>query len=72
MTFMWYVHGTKYIKYNSPHKIEHNKDIAWCYKVNFKSNLPKLETKKEESYPYLFKYINCKGDYQANSNMCPF
>ena len=60
---MCHMHSTKYIKYNSPHKIEHNKDITWCHKANFKSNLPKLETKKEESYLYLFEYINYKGDY---------
>ena len=22
--------------------------------------------------PYTFKYINCKGDHQADSNICPF
>ena len=46
--------------------------MAWYYKANFKTNPPKLEIKKEELCPYFFKYINCKGEYQADNDICPF
>ena len=46
--------------------------MVWCYKANFKTNLPRLETKKEKPYSHLFKYINCKEEHQANSNIYLF
>ena len=46
--------------------------MVWCYKTNFNTNPPRLETKKREPYTHLFKYINCKEKYQADSNSCPF
>ena len=46
--------------------------MVWYYKANFNTNPPRLETKKEEPCTHLFKYINCKGKYQADSNSCPF
>ena len=45
---------------------------AKCCKANFKTNPLHLETKQDEPYLYTFKYLNYKGDYQANSNACPF
>ena len=72
ITFTCCMHGSKCVKYNSPHKVEHYRNIAWYCKMNFKTNLPRLETKKGESYPYSFKYINCKGEHQVNSNTCLF
>ena len=34
--------------------------------------MPKLETKKRELCPYMFKCLNCWGDHQADSNQCLF
>lgn len=31
------------LKSNGPHKLEYYRDIAWCYKTNFKMNLLRLE-----------------------------
>ena len=72
MTFVCYAHGSKYIKCNDSYKVEYYRDIIWYYKANFKFNLSKLETKKEELCSHLFKYINCKGDHQADNNVCFF
>jgi len=71
-TFAYRAHGSKCQKYGRPHKIEHHRDIAWCYKANLKINPPRLETKAGELCLHSFKYINCKGDHTANSNKCLF
>ena len=71
-TFSCRIRGTKYIKYNGPHKSEHHREFGWCCKVNDKINPPRLETKKGKPCPHLFKCSNCKGDHQADSNQCPF
>ena len=63
------MHRSKYIKYNRPHKVEHYREIAWCCKTNFKTNLPRLETKKGEPCPHSFKYVNCKDNHQADNNL---
>jgi len=34
------------LKCNCPHKLEYYRDIAWCYKANFKMNLLRLEKKE--------------------------
>ena len=70
--FSCYVYRSKYIKYNRLYRVEHYHDLVWYCKMNFKTNLPKLETKKSELCLYSFKYINYKSEYQANSNTCPF
>ena len=70
--FSYCVHGLKYVKYNRLYKIECHHNLAWYCKANFKINLLKLETKRDKLCPYSFKYINCKGGYQADSNICPF
>ena len=72
MTFVYYAHGSKYVKCNGSHKVEHHKEMAQYCKANFKTNPPRLETKKGESCLYMFKCINCKDEYQANSNTYPF
>lgn len=72
MTFVCHAHGSKCVKCNSSYKVEHYKEIAWYYKANFKTNSPRLETKKGESCLYMFKCINCKGEHQANSNTYSF
>ena len=71
-TFVCKFQRSRYIKYNSSHKSEYHHHFTQCYKANFKINLPRLETKQGESCPHLFKCLNCKGDHQTDSNMCPF
>ena len=70
--FVCHLQGVRCLKCNSPHKTEHHCHFAWCCKANFKINPSWLETKQDKLYPHFFKCINCKGDYQANFNSCPF
>ena len=60
-----------YKKCNRLHKLEHYCHFAWCCKANFKINSPCLKTKQGEPCSHSFKYINCKGNHQADSNSCP-
>ena len=71
-TFSCRIQGAKCIKCNGPHKSKHHREFGWCCKANGKINPPRLETKKGKPCPHSFKYSNCKGDHQANSNQCLF
>ena len=71
-TFSCRIQGAKCIKCNGLHKSEHHQEFGWCCKANAKINLPRLETKKGEPCPHSFKCLNCRRDYQADSNQCPF
>ena len=71
-TFSCRIQGLKYTKCNSPHNSENHREFGWCYKLKDKINPPSLETKKGEPCPHTFKCLNCHGDHQANSNVCPF
>ena len=71
-TFPCRIQGAKCVKCNGPHKSEHHREFGWCCKANNKINPPRLETKKGEPCPHVFKCSNCKGDHQADSNTCPF
>ena len=71
-TFLCRIQEAKCIKCNGPHKLEHHQEFKWCYKANDKINPLRLETKKGESCPHLFKCSNCHGDHLADSNQCPF
>jgi len=66
------IQGARYTKCSSPHQSIHHQKFAWCYKTNKKTNPPRLEMKKEKLYPHSFKYLNCKGNYQADLKDCPF
>ena len=44
-------------KYNGPHKIKNNRDIAWCCKANFKTNLYNLNIKIERVDFILFYFL---------------
>ena len=66
------IQGVKCVKYNSSYKSENHQQFTWYCKANEKTNLPRLETKKEELYLYSFKCANCQGDYQVNSNQYLF
>jgi len=67
-----HIQSAKCVKCNGPHQTVHHWHYTWCCKANEKTNPPRLETKKGDLCPYTFKYLNCKDDYQANSNECPF
>ena len=66
------IQGARCLKCNGPHLTDHHRHFAWCCKANDKINPSRLETKKGDPCPHLFKYINCKGIHQADSNDCPF
>ena len=66
------IQGSKYAKCNGPHLTDNHHDFTWCCKANNKLNSSRLETKKSEPYPHLFKYLNCKSSYIADSVECLF
>jgi len=70
--FVCCTNGAKCQKCNQSHKLEYHREMTWCCKANFKINPLRLEIKKGELYTYSFKYINCKGKYQIDSNNCLF
>ena len=72
VTFSCKIQEAKCVKCNGLHKSEHHWEFGWCCKANPKINPLRLETKKGELYPHSFKCLNCHGDHQANSNLCPF
>ena len=67
-----HIQGSKYIKCNGPHVTEHHCEFAWCCKANTKLNPSRLKTKKGDPCPHMFKCLNCKGSYLADSIECPF
>ena len=67
-----HIQEAKCVKYNEPHQTVHHQHYAWCCKANKKTNSSRLETKKGNLCPHMFKCLNYKGDYQADSNECPF
>ena len=71
-TFSCRIQGSKCIKCHGSHKSKNHCDFRWCCKANAKINPPRLETKKGELCSYSFKCLNCHGDYQVDSNLCPF
>ena len=71
-TFSCRIQGAKCVKCNGLYKSEHYREFGWCCKANAKINPPRLETKKGEPCPHLFKCSNCCGDHQADFNQCPF
>ena len=54
-------------KYYEPHNIEHHREKVWCCKENKNSKPPRLIIKEGEPCTYIFKCINYKEDYQADS-----
>ena len=71
-TFSCHIQEAKCVKCNSPHKSEHHREFGWCCKANTKINPSRLETKKGKPCPHTFKCSNCRGDHQADLNICPF
>ena len=72
ITFSCKIQGAKCVKCNGPHRSKHHQEFGWCCKANSKINPPRLETKKGELCPHLFKCSNCRDNHQADSNLCLF
>ena len=72
MTFSCRIQGSKCVKCNGPYKSKNHREFGWCCKTNDRINPPRLEIKKGELCPHLFKCLNCWGDHQVDSNQCPF
>ena len=66
------IQGSKCVKCNSLHKTENHCQFDWCCKANKKTNSPCLETKIGKPCLHTFKYSNCQGNHQVNSNLCLF
>ena len=66
------IQGSKCTKCNGPYHINNHQEFAWCCKANTKINPLRLETKKGEPCPHLFKCLNCKGSHVADLVECPF
>ena len=62
----------RYVKCYRPHNFKHHREKAWCYKENDKLTPLRLTTKKGKSCPHIFKCVNCKEDYQVDSNTCSY
>ena len=73
-TYYFYVllSRLRYIKCNRSYKVKYYRNFTWCCKVNFKTNPSQLETKQDKLCFYTFKFLNCKSNYQADSNTCLF
>jgi len=61
MTFTYQAHESRCIKCNNPNKIDYHREMAWCCKANFKTNSPRLKTKKGKLCSHSFKCVNYKG-----------
>ena len=72
MAGVCHIQGAKCLKCNGPHLTVHHQHFAWCCKANNKTNPPRLETKKDDPCSHIFKYLNCKGNHQADSYDCLF
>jgi len=59
------IQGSKYIKYNGPHKSKNHCQFSWCCKANKNTNSSHLETKEDEPCLHVFKCSNCRGNHQA-------
>ena len=71
-THACHAQGAKCQKCDGPHRVENYRLLAWCCKANSKSNPPREATAAGAPCPHTFKYLNCKGDYAAHDNKCPF
>ena len=71
-TFSCRIQGSKCVKCNGLYKSKNYHQFGWCCKANEKTNLLRLETKKDKPCPHTFKCSNCQGNHQADSNLCPF
>ena len=70
--FSCWTHRVRCIKCNGLHKVKYYRNLVWYCKLNFKTNLLRLETPKNILYSHTFKCNNCKEKYQADSYLCPF
>ena len=64
--------GAKCQKYDGPHRVENHRLLAQYCKANTKSNPPREATAAGAPCPHTFKCLNCRSDYSADDNKCPF
>ena len=57
-------------KYYGAYNTEHHRKKVWYCMNNKKVN--QAATKESELCPHVFKYINYKGDHQADSYSCSY
>jgi len=60
-THACHTQGTKCQKCGSLYRVENHRLLAWCYKANSKSNLPREATAASILCPHTFKCLNCKS-----------
>ena len=70
LTLSYCSHISRCTKCYGAHTTEHHREKAWCYMENKKAN--HSATKEGEPCPHVFKCMNCKGDYQADSYSCSY
>ena len=63
-------HISRCVKCYGAHITKHHREKVWCCMENKKVNHP--ATKEGELCPHIFKYMNCKGNHQADSYSCPY
>ena len=63
-------HISRCAKCYKAYNTKHYREKAWCCIENKKLNYS--ATKDGEPCPHVFKYMNCKEDYQADSYSCPY
>ena len=66
--FACYAHGFKCPKYNRPYKLKHHQNIAWCCKLNFKINFPRLEISKGILYTHKYHAFTPSSVQTAKRN----
>ena len=70
LTLSCHSHVSRCTKCYGAHSTKHHREKVWCCTKNKKLNC--VATKVSEPCPHIFKCMNCKEDYQANSYSCPY
>ena len=63
-------HISKCTKCYEAHDTKHHREKVWCCMENKKANC--AATNIGEPCPHVFKCVNCKRDYQADSYSCSY
>ena len=72
LTHACYAQNTKCKKCNDLYRVENHRLLAWCYKINSKSNSPRETTVASIPCSYTFKCLNYKKNHAANNNKYSF
>jgi len=68
LTHAYHAQGAKCQNCGGPYRVENYRLLAWCCKVNSKSNPFREATANGTPCPHTFKCLNCKGDHSADDN----